>query len=194
MPRSNNYSSDTPYDRRIRRGLALGLSVSQARGHPRLGEPAASSPAAKPKSDERIEAAIRDMRSGTSMTAAAKAQRISPKRLSRFLKAHSIARYRKRKWFYSDTRTRRVPVLEGDRQKTILVPGYKEASRVGAHRDAVGRFTRSGDITHLASFEGDGVTDIKGRFHPFETDPNAILRFAAKDEPAFHEIYQIVST
>ena len=42
-------------------------------------------------------------------------------------------------------------------------------------------------------FKGDGVTDVKGRFHPFETDPNELHRLRQMDLPPFHEIYQVTS-
>lgn len=181
------------YARRITSGRRRGLSPSQARGHPRKGEPPASSPEAKPKPDDKIEAAIREMRAGTSMTAAAKLVGVSPKRLSTFIKAHRIGRYKANRWLFTDRRPRRIPMIVGDGQRAITVPGFEEASLAGQHHNAVGRFIRSGDLSHLAAFQGQSITDVKGRKHPFETDPNALFRFAAKDEPAFHEIYQIVS-
>lgn len=66
--------------------------------------------------------------------------------------------------------------------------------RAGAYWDAQGRFVRSNDISLLRPFEGKGVTDIKGRFRPFETDPNELHRIASMDAPAFHEIYEIVAS
>jgi len=182
------------YRRRMASGLARGLSKAQARGHPRKGEAPASSPEAKPKSDEKIEAAIREMRAGTSMTVAAKSVGMSPKRLSTFIKAHRIGRYKANRWLLTDRRPRRIPMIIGDGQRAITVPGFAEASLAGQHHNAVGRFVRTGDLNHLKRFRGKTVTDVRGREHPFETDPNALFRFAAKDEPAFHEIYQIVST
>lgn len=190
MPRKRDYKAE--YARRLARGKALGLSRAQARGHPRKGEPLASSAEAKPKSDEKIEAALRDMRGGTSMTAAAREQRISSKRLSQFIKAHRIARYQGGEWRFSDTRPRRVPIIQNAQIKAIIVPGFDEASRVGKYHNAVGRFVRTQDIQVLAPFSGDAVKDIRGKAHPFETDPNALIRYALKDEPEFHEIYQII--
>jgi hypothetical protein len=69
----------------------------------------------------------------------------------------------------------------------------QEASCGGAFWDAAGRFVRTNDLGLLESYHGEGVTDARGRFHPFETDPNELHRLAAMDAPAFHEIYEIVS-
>jgi hypothetical protein len=190
MARKRDYKAE--YARRIARGKALGLSRSQARGHPRKGEPSASSAKSKPKSDAKIEAAIRDMRSGASMTNAAKAQSISAKRLRKFLKAYRLARYQGNQWRFSDKRLRRVPIIANAQTKAITVKGFDDASRVGKFHNAVGQFIRNPDPIILKPFEGKGVTDANGQFHLFETDPNALIRYALKDEPEFHEIYQII--
>ena len=43
-------------------------------------------------------------------------------------------------------------------------------------------------------FQGNkSVRDLNGDLHVFETDPNALYRYAMRDEPEFHEIYQIVA-
>lgn len=190
MARQRDYKAE--YARRIARGKALGLSRSQARGHPRKGEPAASSAAAKPKLDDKTAFAIRQMHQGASMTAAARAASMSSKRLSKFIHAHKVARRKGNKWVMTDRLMRQVPMILDARTKAILVPGFDEASRVGKYHNAVGQFVRNPDPIILRPFEGKGVTDVKGRFHPFETDPNALIRYALKDEPEFHEIYQII--
>lgn len=192
MARIRDYKAE--YKRRLARGLKKGLSLSQARGHPKAGEAPASSPKAKPKSDERLEAALRHMQSGMSMTKAASAEQVSSKRLSQFIHAHGIAKWQNRKWIMKDSRPRRVPHIKGSTATTVTVPDFANASRAGQYHNAVGRFVNTGDLSFIQPFEGDGIIDTKGRSHPFETDPNNLFRYAAKDEPPFHEIYQIVST
>ncbi|MBB36986.1 MAG: hypothetical protein CME88_16950 [Hirschia sp.] len=192
MKKERDYKAE--YARRMERGKARGLSLSQARGHPRRGEPLASSPQAKPKSDEKIEAAIRLMNEGGSLTASARESQVSSKRLKRFVLAHKLGRLNKRKWVMSDRRARRVPIIKGASQSAIIVPDFKTARLVGQHYNAYQKFVEEADESLLPPFEGRGVRDVKGRLHPFETDPNNLFRFAVKDEPVFHEIYQIIQS
>lgn len=191
MARKRDYKAE--YKRRLERGLKKGLSLSQARGHPKAGEVPASSPQAKPRSDKKIEAAIRLMQTGMTMSDAARAEHVSPKRLSQFIHAHGIAKWRGRKWIMKDSRPRRVPHIKGSSATTVTVPDFANASRAGQYHNAVGRFVNTGDLSFIEPFEGDGLIDTKGRSHPFETDPNNLFRYAMKDEPPFHEIYQIIS-
>ena len=64
------------------------------------------------------------------------------------------------------------------------------ASHLGAYMSAVGKFLASQRLPLLDAFMGDGVTDVKGRFHPFETDPEELYRLDTKGRAVFHQIYQ----
>ncbi len=180
------------YRRRIERGLARGLTRAEARGH---GKSAVNRGKhdPRPRADERIERALSLMYRETSLTAAAKAAHISPERLRAYIQTNNLGQREGHKWIMGDRVKRRVPHISGSTQKQIVVPGFKEASLEGRHHNAVKRLIETGDIDALKPFEGKGVRDIKGKFHPFETDPNELFRFAAKDEPEFHEIYRIIS-
>ena len=112
---SKRRSNETAHQYRIRRLMALGFSRSQASGKPRPGEFAVSDPRSWPKSDAKIETAIGLMRDGLTMTDAAKAVRMSPRRLSRFLKINKVARRHGRDWVWTDQRIRQVPFLLWDR-------------------------------------------------------------------------------
>ncbi len=192
MPKQRNYKAE--YRRRLARGKAKGLSRAQARGHPKAGERLLSGmrPTA-PVSDAKIEAAIRLMHDGKALSTSARAAHMSVERLGRIIKQNNIARLKGRTWQMSDNRPRRVPVIVGSNVKAVTVPSFDEASKAGGYHNAVHRFVMSGDLSHMEPFVGQELTDVKGRSHPFETDPNALLRYAAKDEPPFHEIYQIIS-
>ncbi len=93
----------------------------------------------------------------------------------------------------TDDRPRRVPTIYRGQFRTLVVPGFAGASLAGKYHNAVGHFIRSNDIDVIEAFDGLGLTDLKGRFYEFETDPNELHRYASADNPAFHEIYQIVS-
>ena len=191
MERKRDYKAE--YARRIRKGLKHGLSRSQARGHARAKEPLVRKPKAKAGEAKRIEKAVKALRSGKSQKAAAKIGGISAEKLRRFTYANKIASRKGSKWVMTDQRPRRVPTIYKGQPRNVIVIGFAEASLAGLYHNAVGQFVRSNDLSIIEAFGGQGLTDHKGRFFPFETDPNALHRYAAMDTPAFHEIYQIIS-
>ena len=187
MPR--NYKDE--YRRRIRSGLARGLSLSQSRGHPKANErPVESRPA---RADENIDAAILGMNQGQSLSAAARSSHVSAERSRRFITQAELGALKGHRWALTDRRPRRVPVLTGGRQRTVIVDGFDQASLVGEHHNAVGLFVRTNDIGILEPFEGKSVRAVSGKQYLLETDPNELHRIAAMDTPPFHEIYQITS-
>jgi hypothetical protein len=178
------------YRRRIERGFARGHSRAQARGHAK----AKRNQPVQPKADPALEAAVRAMNQGESMTAAARSRHVSAERLRRFLIEQEIAERKSRRWVIRDARPRRVPVITRGTIQLPIVAGYAEASLAGAHHHAVGEFVRTNDIDHIKPFDGLTVRSVSGRKIPLETDPNALHRIAAMDSPPFHEIYEIVSS
>jgi len=141
-----------------------------------------------------LEAALKSLRRGSTQKTAAARGGVSVERFRRFLYANGLAEREGRAWTITDDRPRRVQIIQDGQSRSVTVPTFTDAQKAGAYHNAVGEFLRSNDLTWLKPFDGDGVTDMRGRFIPFETDPNALYRHAAADEPAFHEIYQIVST
>lgn len=190
MARIRDYRKE--YRRRIERGLARGLSRSQARGHPKANEQAIE-PTVQ-KGDPGLEAAIREMNQGTSMTAAARSRHVSVERLRRFLSHENLAERKGPRWVTTDARPRQVPVMTGGQVRILTVDGFEQARLVGEHHHAVGEFVRSNDIELIRPFEGRSVRAFNGREHPLETDPNTLHRIASMDTPPFHEIYAITST
>ena len=191
MPHKRNYKAE--YASRIKRGKALGLSKSQARGHPRRGEPLATYVDRLPQSAPEIEAALRLMRDGVGIGKAARDAGVPEKRLRKFIRIRNLASRKGRVWSIHDPRPRRVPVVTGYQSKSVTVQGYGEAAKAGRAWDLQSRFVRTNDISLLDTLRGDGLTNVRGKFHPFETDPNALHRFASANDEAFHEIYRIVS-
>lgn len=190
MARKRDYKAE--YRRRIERGLARGLSHSEARGHPKSSDNPQEKPAAK--SDLNLEAAIRAMNEGRSMTAAARSRRISVERLRRYLAQENLAQKRGRRWVITDSRPRRLPVITDGAIKTLTLGGFDQAQLVGEHSHIVAQFVRTNDRDLLTRFEGQSVRTTAGVEHPLETDPNELHRIASMDMPVFHEIYEIVST
>ena len=146
-----------------------------------------------PKPDAKLEEAVKLLREGNSQRAASKAVGISADRLRRFTYEHNLATRIGRKWVMTDERPRRVPTLTQGQFKEVTVPGFDEASRAGSYWNDAGWFIRTNELEYLLPYIGEGLTDVKGRFIPFETDPNELHRIAATDTPPFHEIYRIIS-
>ena len=131
---------------------------------------------------------------GRSLSLSARSSHVSAERVRRFIAHEELAKLEGRRWVMTDDRPRRVPVLTGGRQRTVIVDGFDQASLVGEHNNAIGAFVRTNDIDLLEPFEGVSVRAANGKKFPLETDPNELHRIAAMDTPPFHEIYQITST
>ena len=182
-------SNKAKHKRRIARATSRGLPRSQARGHAKVRQ----AKARPPTDDPRIEAAIRAMNRGQSLTAAARAAHLSRRRLRKFLVQQRLGKRKGRRWITKDNRLREVPVMTGGRTKKITVRGYAPARDVGEHHHAVGQFVSTNDLALLKPFEGRTVQAANGRRYVLETDPNALHRIAAMGSPPFHEIYRIIS-
>lgn len=186
---SRDYKAE--YRRRLERGAARGLSRAQSRGHARASETpirpirAASSPA--------LETALRILRATNDQGLAAKSAGVSPERFRRFLRDNKIAEREGRRWLLDDRRTREMSLISEGRNKVVRIGGFDAASRIGSHYAAVGAFFDDPDINRLTPFAGDGVTDVTGQFHPFETNPNVLYRLAHADGEGFEAIYRIIT-
>jgi hypothetical protein len=182
----------TEYARRVAQGAAKGLSRSQARGHARRGEVQVRPAKTDGKDADRLHAAYKDMRRTGSLTKSAKAFGISPERLRRAVKSQGLAERSGRTWHFTDDRPREMTVLTDGEAIKVKLANFDQASLNGRHLNAAKDFVRTNDSELLAQFIGQSVIDIAGKSHPLETDPNALHRIAASDEP-FHDIYRLVN-
>lgn len=195
--RTRNHRKE--YARRIERGEARGLTRAQARGHPGAGMAYASRQAAKPKRvtpDRKLEEAIKAIRAGDSMSAAAKRTGVSGERLSAYARQQAGAERKGRTWTFNDTRTRRIPLLaEGHLNAVIVkVTGHEAAKLAGEHYDEAFRALTDQSLfsAFMEKWSGVTITDNKGRVYSLSTDPNHLYRLTVTgDEIDWTRIYHL---
>jgi len=191
MARARDYKAE--YAQRIERGLARGLSRSQARGHPRPGEAYISGRVTLPSYDRRLEEGLKAIRAGGTLSKAAKSIHASSDRLRRYVVQTGIVEKRGRRWMVGDDpRPRVLPLYSAGQIQRITVQGYPDAAQVGRYMAAVKQFLDTNDPSVLEPFVGQSVTDVNGKQHVFETRPNALYRLTASRGEAFEDIYRIV--
>ena len=189
MAKERDYKRE--YQRRIANAKKRGLTLSQARGHPRPGEKPIRR---KPKSnDPLLDKALRFMREAGTQKAAAKRAGVSAERLRRYIYDNGLAKRKGRQWLFTDNRQRLMESYVAGRAVTLRLPNFDEASFNGKFMDAVGKFLNSGGKYHfIEPFVGQSVRDTKGKRHFFETDRNELFRLASGDEP-FEQIYRFIN-
>jgi hypothetical protein len=181
------------YARRIARGLDKGLSRSQARGHPKASE--ASPPSRRPPKpipDEKLQRALRALRQEKNLAKAAKSAGVSTERLRHTAVGKGAITKQGRRWIVRPDLPRRVPVYSRRRQIEITVGDLEMASLAGRYWHEVGRFSTTNDRSFLEPFVGQAVTDIHGKSHPLETNPNALYRLLSAGGETFEQVYRIV--
>jgi len=112
--------------------------------------------------------------------------------LRRYIKENAGAKRVGNRWVFEDQRPRQFPVYSEAQLKHPWLTPY-EASRASLFMHAVRQFLPSGDASIVASYQGQGVTDIYGRFHYFETDLNRLYELDASGELNFPEFYRIIN-
>lgn len=181
------------YARRIAQAQAKGLSRTQARGHPRPGEP--TSPMGrrgKPIEGERLQRALRLLRQRKSLSAAARSVHVSPERLKRAAAEKSAITKQRRRWIVNPELPRRMPMYSRGREILITVGDQASASLIGRYMSAVARFLARGNRELLQTFVGQFVTDIGGKRHDFEINPNTLHRLSSAGGDVFEQLYRIV--
>lgn len=179
------------YLRRIAKGEARGLSRSQARGHAKPAEKAVRQKTPT-LADERVQVALAALRTEKSIARAAKAAKIAPERLRKFAVDRDIIEKVRGRWRTTATMPRQMLIISRGRAFDAKLPAFETASKAGRYLNAVKQFLRTNRVAFLKPFEGQGVSDAAGKYHPFETEPNTLYRLAAGGEASFEQIYRIV--
>jgi hypothetical protein len=196
MARPRRY--DVEYARRVRNALARGLTRSQARGHPAAGTPHISGRGKKLKSskpDRTLEDAIKAIRQGETLTAAAKNAGVSRERLSAYAKQYAGAARHGRRWTFNDARVRRIPIIAAGEVSflTIKVPGFEPAHLAGQHFDEASKALEDHELfpSFIERWTGVSITDVNGNDHLFATEPSQLYRVIGADEIDWARIYHL---
>lgn len=188
MPKSRkqrDYRAE--YQRRISRGLATGKSRSAARGHSRAADLPKPAPSSIDR-DSALEQALSQMRRGLSQSDAAKVSGVSVEALRRHRLLNTQSLREGRQWVIFDSRPQAFWIASQGKFVAVTLAN-DEGSEVSAYWRAVDRFILTNEDEHLFPFEGDGVHDVKGRYHPYETRPNVLRKMEAVGDLNFIEIY-----
>lgn len=186
--RKRDYKAE--YRRRVERGLAKGLTLSQARGHPKAGEKNIKKP--RPINEDALQISLKALRSGKTLAEAAKEIRVSPERLRNQAKARGAIRKKGRRWIVKNDLPRQMLIYTDGEARSITIGQFHDASKLGRYMAGVKRFLRSNDPDHLKPFIGQSVKDNREKIYIFETDPNALYRIAASGSESFEQIYRII--
>src|SRR5271165_5104415 len=161
--------------------------------HPKPSETAvASKRPSRPIEDDRLQLAFKVLRQEKSLSAAARAAKISPERLRHFATERDIIERQGRRWIVRHQLPRRMLLFTDGKPLQVVVGDFDAASKIGRFMSAVGEFLRTNKPAELREFEGVSVTDVAGTQHSFETRPNALYRLASAHDQSFEHIYRIV--
>lgn len=186
--RRRDYKAE--YARRKARAAERGLSLSQARGHPRGGEKGV-----RPvKLDPALEVALKAMRSGQTLQAAASGAKVSRERLSRYAKDQAGAARSGTRWTFYDRRKRQVQVIHNGGVIEVWVEGYEPARLAGQHFSDAARLISNPDRLSWfrRKWENVSIRDATGRRYIFTTNLNEIYRAIHANDRPFEQIYKLV--
>jgi hypothetical protein len=178
------------YARRIAFATQKGLSRSAARGHPRAGERRKPAMGRAVDPNSREERALKMIRHGGSLHAAASHFRMSQERLRAYLKETTAATRENGRWKIVDRRLRQFPFYSNG---AVVTPwmSLEQTSEAGRYMQAVKQFLRTGEARFLAPFTGKGARDVNAKFYPFELDENTLYELDHRDEAVIPEQYRI---
>lgn len=183
--RTRDYRKE--YADRVKHGLAKGYSRARARGHARAGD-VRNLKTGIPNPHDPREKALKLMKDGATQKAAAKKYNVSVEKLRRYVKENTTAKLSGKKWVIIDRRPEEMRIASRGRVYLVPVP-YRSKKTVSKYWNAINKFLDTNDASHLAPFQGKGIRDAEGKYHPWETDPNVLRKMDSSGELHIVDIY-----
>lgn len=188
MARIRDYKAE--YASRIKRGLAMGLTRGQARGHPEAGLSLVKHQTSKSIWNERLEEGLKRIRKGDSASAVARQAHVDPGRLRNYLVQQGVGEKNGGRWrIGEDTRMRNILIYSGGKPIEIQVRGYDACKLIGEYMEAVRQFLADQNKSHLKPYDGVSVADINSKSYALETNPNALYRIHISSDRPFEQVY-----
>ena len=183
------------YRRRIERGLALGLTRAQARGHAPAGHSSVSGRHSS-SHEVQLERALKLLRTGRgTLSSIAADAHVSRERLSRYIKTHAGAHRERGQWRFNDQRLRQIAIVEEGHGAPVKfkVVGFEAAHEAGLHAYEAGRVLEDQALApeFIRRWEGRRIKDARGRWHTFSTDINQLYQALHAHRYEFEKFYQI---
>ena len=193
MRRPRDFAGE--YARRKALIAERGFSLSQARGHPRVGESYVSG-RKTPKHDQKLEAALKRLRKkGATLSGIAAEAGVGRERLSRYVKSVAGARRKGGKWLFDDKRVRRLEIITSEQWQPVKVRarGFRPSRRAGRHAYEAGQALLNQKLAprFIRKWQGKGIRDVRGQWHTFSTDLNQIYSAVLMDDYSFEQFYRI---
>lgn len=191
MARVRDYKAE--YARRKAHGAARDFTRGQARGHPEVGKALISGKPRAASYDRGLEEGVKLMRKGQPLSTAARSIHVSTERLRNYVNEQSVAEKVGGRWKIGhDTRKRAMVIFSKGKEQPVILQGYEASRLAGEYMNAVKEFLAHNDPAYLAPYQGAGVIDASGRYHPFETDPNILYKLTATSDRPYEKVYRIV--
>ena len=134
--------------------------------------------------------ALRLMRAGRSMSAAARLARTTPETMEKYVGTElGTDQDGRRAASEEDDLIRPMVFLTEDGRIPVEIVGSRDASRLALYEQAADEFLRTGEDFALRDFDGDSVIDADGNEHFFLTDLDVLERLANVGEVSFEDLY-----
>ncbi len=180
------------YRRRVEKGMARGLSRSQARGHPKVGEVPASRRGVY-RSEQKLLKGIRLVdHPGYTFERAAREAGVSTERLRRYAHETGYAQKESGRWRVLERHRGTVlfPVFSEGQLKQVKLSDPGQKAKLGLYMQRVRFALETNRPGWLSEFREQYVTDDEGVRYYFETDFSVVRVLADQFEGDVEELFE----
>lgn len=184
-------------DRRAKRGQTPSEQRRRAPPHrktdagPTPVRPHRGGSCAKQIDNRRLQVALAVLREGKSAADAAREIGVPPEALRNYLTRTKLAKRRGNQWVISKKAAREWRVPSNGTIVTVVTDNPKTSRFLSAYFNHLQSFAGSNNPRDIGFFRGTSVTDIHGKRHHLETDPNVLRELMWLPDPS-QIIYSIV--